>query len=148
MLFSLVCSIGLLLIGSPLEIYIFSNMGYLFACALALVGYAVYRRANLDPDRPLKMPSWMWPVALIIGVAFLILWMVGGYFAPDYAVASGHRALYWIGLLLLALWFPLYYWRTWEDKRAGTTFYNRVAAETAKTSSTSSAAEGTPAVES
>jgi amino acid transporter len=143
MLFSLVCSIGLLLIGSPLEIYIFSNMGYLFAVALSLVGYAVYRRSKADPDRPLKMPGWMWPVALVIGVVFLFLWVVGGYFAADYAVGAGHRGLYWFGLLLLALWFPLYAWRRFEDKRSGTTFYNRLAAETAKESTT---AGGTPVV--
>ena len=33
---------------------------------------------------------------------------------------------------LVALWFPLYAWRKAEDKKAGTTFYNRLAAAAAK----------------
>ena len=74
----------------------------------------------------------MTPVALVIGVAFLALWAVGGYFAPDYAVGADKRGLYWLGLLLVALWFPLYALRRAEDKKAGTTFYNRLAAGAAK----------------
>jgi len=132
MFFSLVCSIFVLFIGSPLEIYVFSNMGYLLAMGLSLVGYFVYRSKGADPDRPLKMPNWMTPVALFIGAAFLLLWLIGGYFAPDYAVGPNKRALYWLGLILVALWFPLYAWRKAEDKKAGTTFYNRLAAAAAK----------------
>lgn len=132
MLFSLGCSILVLFVGSPLEIYVFSNMGYLLALSLSLVGYFVYRTRGADPDRPLKMPGWMTPVALVIGVAFLALWAVGGYFAPDYAVGADKRGLYWLGLLLVALWFPLYALRRAEDKKAGTTFYNRLAAGAAK----------------
>jgi amino acid transporter len=129
MLFSLACAILVLFIGSPLEIYVFSNMGYLLALSLALIGYAVYRmRGAADPNRPLKMPGWMTPLALVVGLAQLGLWAVGGYFAPDYAVGPGKRGLYLMGLILVALWFPLYWWRKWEDKRAGTTFYNRLAA--------------------
>jgi amino acid transporter len=128
MLFSLVCSILVLFVGSPLEIYVFSNMGYLLALSLALIGYAVYRMRGSDPNRPLKMPGWMTPVSLVVGLTFLALWAVGGYFAPDYAVGPGKRGLYWLGLLLVALWFPLYAWRKAEDRKAGTTFYNRLAA--------------------
>ena len=47
----------------------------------------------------------------------LILWIVGGYYAADYAVGSGYRWLFWVGLILLALYVPLHLWRRLEDKR-------------------------------
>ncbi len=117
--FSLLFSIGVLALGSPLQIFVFSNMGYLFAVALSLVGYGIFRATRNDTPRPLKMPVWMGPIGLAIGVGFIGLWIVGGYFAADYAVGSGYRWLYWIGLILLALYFPLNWWRQMEDKSAG-----------------------------
>jgi amino acid transporter len=48
MAFNLVCSAILVLLGSPLRIYIISNGGYLLSCSLALAGYFVYRQ--LRPD--------------------------------------------------------------------------------------------------
>ncbi len=129
MQFNLVCSFILLLIGNPLDIYIFSNVGYLFALSLALIGYWLYRTKQADAPRPFKLGGWAAPVALVIGVVFLFVWAYGGYFAADYQVGADKRILFWIGLVLLALWFPLYWWREAENKRYGTTFYHRVSAE-------------------
>lgn len=120
MLFSLVFSIAVLCLGSPLQIYVFSNMGYLFALALALVGYGIFRAKRNDVERPLRMPAWMGPAGLVIGVGFLLLWLIGGYYAADYAVGAGYRWLYWIGLILLALYFPLNWFRQLEERRGGT----------------------------
>ncbi len=128
MAFNLVCSLILLFIGNPLDIYIFSNVGYLLACALALVGYWLYRSKRPEVHRPFKLGGWAAPVALVIGVLFLFVWAYGGYFASDYQVAADKRILFWIGIGLTALWFPLYWWRQAENKRHGTTFYHRVAA--------------------
>ena len=122
MYFNLGCSIVLLLSGTPLEIYIFSNMGYLFAAAMSLVGYWLYRSKNPDPTRPVKMPAWMSPVALVIGVFFLFCWLYGGFYSADYILGdSSKRYLFWLGLGLLAVYFPLYFWRQAEDKRHGST---------------------------
>src|SRR5205823_8437728 len=41
--FNLVCSVVVVFFASPLEIYIFSNMGYLLCLCLALIGYFFYR---------------------------------------------------------------------------------------------------------
>ena len=128
--FNLVCSLILLLIGNPLDIYIFSNMGYLFAVAMSLVGYWLYRTKQGEAERPFKLGSWAAPLALVIGLAFLFVWVYGGYFASDYQVGADKRILFWIGLFLLALWFPLYWWREAENKRYGTSFYHRVKEET------------------
>ena len=102
--------------GSPLQIYVFSNMGYLFAVAISLVGYGLFRSMQGDVQRPLVMPRWLGPAGLAIGIGLLLLWAVGGYYAADYAVGTGYRWLYWVGLGLLALYFPLNWWRKLEDR--------------------------------
>ena len=114
---SLVASLLVLLVGSPLQIYVFSNMGYLFALAVAMIGFGVFRWKRNDFPRPVKMPRIMGPFAILFGVLGLILWLVGGYYAADYAVGSGYRWLFWVGLILLALYVPLHLWRRVEDKR-------------------------------
>lgn len=118
MIVSLVSSIAVLCVGSALQIYIFSNMGYLFSLALALIGYGIFRATRDDFPRPLRMPRWMGPLGLLCGVGLLLLWAIGGYFAADYAVGAGYRWLFWVGLILLVLYFPLYWWRTMEDRAA------------------------------
>lgn len=116
MVFSLIFSLGVLCLGSPLQIYVFSNMGYLFAVALSLVGYGIFRAVRNEVERPLIMPAWMGPAGLIVGVGFLLLWIIGGYYAADYTVGEGYRWLYWIGLVLLALYFPLNWFRNFEER--------------------------------
>ena len=121
MLFSLVFSVGILCIGQILQIYIFSNMGYLFAVALSLIGYGIFRSTRDDAERELRMPVWMGPVGLILGIALLILWAVGGWYATQYAVGTGYDwhglpTLFLIGLILLLLYFPMNWWRNMEDR--------------------------------
>jgi amino acid transporter len=119
MVLSLVCSLAVLSLGSPLQIYVFSNMGYLFALAVSLIGYGIFRSMREDTPRDLKMPPWFGPMGLVIGVVGLLLWAIGGYYAADYAVGAGFRWLYWIGLILLVLYFPLNWWRKLEDRAGG-----------------------------
>ena len=123
MFFNLAASMVLLLVGSPLEIYVFSNMGYLFAAAVSLIGYWIYATKRADAPRPVRMPKWMAPIALVLGIGLLFTWAFGGYYAADYAVGADKRWLFWFGLGLLALYFPLYAWRRIEDRRVGGTAY-------------------------
>jgi hypothetical protein len=70
------------------------------------------------------MPKWMSPAALVVGVFFLFCWLYGGYYSADFVLADpSKRYLFWLGLGLLAAYFPLYYWRKAEDRRHGTTTY-------------------------
>lgn len=120
-LFSLAFSIGVLCIGQILQIYIFSNMGYLFAVAVSLVGYGIFRATRDEEARPLRMPVWFGPLGLAFGVGFLVLWAIGGWYATEYAVGTGYDwngipTLFVIGLLLLLLYFPLNWWRRMEDQ--------------------------------
>jgi amino acid transporter len=119
MLVSLGASIAVLCVGSPLQIFVFSNMGYLLALALSLVGYGIFRSTRDSMDRPLRMPTIFGPLALVFGVGFLLLWAIGGYYATDYAVGTGYHWLYWVGLILLALYIPLILWRKMEDRAGG-----------------------------
>src|SRR5437867_754189 len=59
MAFNLVCSMVVVFFGSPLEIYIFSNMGYLLSLALALVGYFLYRQWHPNLPRPVRMAEYL-----------------------------------------------------------------------------------------
>jgi amino acid transporter len=121
MLFSLGASIAVLSIGSALQIFVFSNMGYLLALALSLIGFGIFRATRDDLERPLRMPSIFGPFALLFGIGFILLWAIGGYYATDYAVGTGYHWLYWVGLILLALYLPLNLWRKMEDRAAANT---------------------------
>ncbi len=119
MAFNLVCSIVVVFFGSPLEIYIFSIMGYLLSVSLALIGYFVHRQWRPDLPRPVRLFDWVRFVALALGVFFLFVWIYGGYYASDIAVAEGKRWLFYLGLGILLLYVPLYaYRRIVEDPRA------------------------------
>jgi amino acid transporter len=125
MIFNVICSILVLLIGSPLQIYVFSNMGYLFALAIALIGYSIYRIKRPELERPVRMANWMSPLAMILGIGLLVIWAIGGYLSPKYAVGTNQQWLWYAGLVLLALYAPLYWWRMAEDKRMGHSAYSR-----------------------
>ena len=92
--------------GSPLEIYIFSNMGYLLSIGLALFGYFLYRQRHPEVPRPVRMPGLLRYVALVLGVAFLFVWIYGGYHASDIAVGPGKRWLFFLGLGVIVLYVP------------------------------------------
>ncbi len=125
MIFNVVCSTLVLLVGSPLQIYVFSNMGYLFALAISLIGYSIYRSRRPDVARPVRMPDWMGPLAMILGIGLLAIWAVGGYLSPKYVVGTNQQWLWYVGLLLLVLYVPLYMWRLAEDRRYGHTDWAR-----------------------
>ena len=116
--FNLVCSIMVVFFASPLEIYIFSNMGYLLSLCLALIGYFLYRHNHPHLPRPVRMHDSLRYVALVIGVVGLFVWAYGGYYAADIAVGPGHRWLFFLGRCD-RVYFPLYAYRRWQDRRSG-----------------------------
>src|SRR5262249_22954095 len=68
--FNVVCSMILVLLGSPLRIYIISNGGYLLSCTLAFLGYFVYRQLRPDTPRPFRLPT----VAKWFALGVFIIW--------------------------------------------------------------------------
>jgi amino acid transporter len=117
--FNVVCSILVLFFGSPLRIYIFSNMGYLVAIALAFFGYFLHRQLRPELDRPVRLPTAMKWLSLFLGVFLAVLWGFGGWNAPAVVVGSKSSDLFFLGLAIIAAYLPLYFWRTWQDRRTG-----------------------------
>ena len=56
MVFNVVCSLLVALFGSPVRIYIFSNVGYIVAVAGSLYGYFILRQIRPEMMSPFRMP--------------------------------------------------------------------------------------------
>jgi amino acid transporter len=121
MIFNVACSILVVFAGGAVEIYTFSNVGYLASFIPVLVGYFLLRKYRPTVRRPFKLPEWMKYVALAIAGLYTVIYFYGG---PVYASctcnAAGRKTLpyYFIGIGVLLLYLPLYYNRKRvEDKR-------------------------------
>jgi amino acid transporter len=123
MIFNVVCALIVVFFGGAVEIYTFSNVGYLASFIPVLVGYYLLRKYRPNVRRPFKLPEWMKYVALGIAGLYAIIYFYGG---PVYAScscnAAGRKTLpyYFIGLGVLASYYPLYLWRKRGDARTGT----------------------------
>jgi amino acid transporter len=116
MVFNVVCSLLVLLFGSPVRIYIFSNLGYLLALLLAMVGYFIYAQFRPELARPVRMPGALRWVALAIGLFWLFTWAYGGWNSPALVVGEKSHVLFLIGLAVVAAYLPLYGWRRLTDR--------------------------------
>jgi amino acid transporter len=121
MLFTVVCSIAVVFMGGAVQIYTFSNVGYLIVMVPVLVGYWYLRQFRPNLPRPVRLPEFMKYVALAMAAFFLIIYFYGG---PEYASCSCSQAgkstllYYFLGFGVLALYLPLYLYRRYvEDKR-------------------------------
>ncbi len=124
MAFNVVCSIIVVFFGGAVEIYTFSNVGYLASFIPVLVGYYLLRKHRPNLRRPFKLPEWMKYVALGIAGLYAIIYFYGG---PVYAScscnAAGRKTLpyYFIGIGVLAAYYPMYLWRKRDDKKVQST---------------------------
>jgi amino acid transporter len=121
MMFNIVCMIGVVFMGGAVEIYTFSNVGYLISFLPVLVGYYLLRKHRPNVRRPFKLPEFMKYVALGLAVFYGVIYFYGG---PVYAACScslaGKNTLvyYFIGIATLALYLPLHWYRKHvEDPR-------------------------------
>jgi amino acid transporter len=120
MIFNVACSIIVVLFGGAVEIYTFSNVGYLASFIPVLVGYYLLRKYRPNVRRPFKLPEWMKYVALAIAAVYAIIYFYGG---PVYASCScsqaGHSTLpyYFIGIGVVLAYYPLYLWRKRGDAK-------------------------------
>jgi amino acid transporter len=117
--FNVVASIIVLAFGSPLRIYVFSNMGYLMAIGLAFIGYFIHRHVHPELARPVRLPAPMRWISLALGIFVAVLWAFGGWNSPAVVVGSKDESLFFLGLAIIAAYLPLYFWRTWQDKKLG-----------------------------
>ena len=121
MAFNVVASLLVLLFGSPVRIYIFSNLGYLLALLLAMIGYFVYAQYRPSLARPVRIHRGLRWLALAIGVFWAFIWAYGGWNSPALVVGSNSHSLFLIGLAVLVAYLPLYAWRRLSDRRTGVT---------------------------
>ncbi len=66
MAFNVVCALIVSLFGSPVRIYIFSNVGYIVAVAGSLYGYFLLRQFRPERVSPFRMPGWFRWIALAV----------------------------------------------------------------------------------
>jgi len=119
MAFNVICSIIVLLFGSPLRIYIFSNIGYLFACMMGFFAYFAHRQTRPSTERPYRLPGFMRWVALAIGILCAVLLTFGGWNSPSVVLGTPSHSLFFLGVLVLAAYVPLHFWRRVTDRRGG-----------------------------
>jgi amino acid transporter len=121
MIFNVVCSIAVVFMGGAVEIYTFSNVGYLASFIPVLVGYYLLRKYRPNLRRPFKLPEWMKYGALGMAALYAVIYFYGG---PVYASCSCSQAgrstlpYYFIGIATVLAYLPLYWYRKYvEDKR-------------------------------
>ena len=121
MMFNVVCMIAVVFMGGAVEIYTFSNVGYLASFLPVLVGYYLLRRDRPNVRRPFRLPEWMKYAALALALFYAVIYFYGG---PVYASCScslaGRNTLvyYFIGIGTLLSYLPLYWYRKRiEDKK-------------------------------
>jgi amino acid transporter len=132
MMFNVVVMIAVVFMGGAVEIYTFSNVGYLASFLPVLVGYYLLRRYRPNVRRPFKLPEFMKYVALGLAVLYALIYFYGG---PIYAACkcslAGRDTLvyYFIGLATLAAYLPLYWYRkaVEDPKYAGETALTEAA---------------------
>jgi amino acid transporter len=120
MFFNLICAMIVALFGSPVRIYIFSNVGYLLAIVAALFGYFMVRQFRKDQVSPFRMPGFFRWIALAMALGLTFVYFAGGWGSPDIVVGPGQgHTLYILGFVVVAAYVPLHLWRRMTDRRDG-----------------------------
>jgi amino acid transporter len=119
---NVVCSILLVFTGGAVEIYSLSNVGYTASFIPVLVGYYLLRKNRADMRRPVRLPEVFKYVALVLAVAYFVIWLYGGLVytgLPNAALGgSNTRVYYFIGWAILISYLPLWWYRKYiEDRR-------------------------------
>ena len=116
MAFNVICSILVLLFGSPLRIYIFSNIGYLFAVMMGFFSYAVHRQTRPEVERPVGCPVSCAGSRWSRGRSARGCGSSADGTAPSVVVGTPSHGLFLLGVLILAAYVPLHLWRRFTDR--------------------------------
>jgi amino acid transporter len=120
MFFNLIAAMIVGLFGSPVRIYIFSNVGYLIAIIAALCGYFFVRQFRKDQVSPFRLPGFFRWIALAMGLGLTYVYFAGGWNSPNIVVGAGEgHTLYLLGFVIVAAYVPLHLWRRMTDRRDG-----------------------------
>ena len=112
------CNVGASLLiafmGGAIEIYSFSNVGYLGSFIPVLIGYYLLRKHRPGLERPFRMPEFFKYVSLALAALYFFVWLIGGII---YSEIGGQSIYYYLGIVALALYLPLYWYRKSEDRK-------------------------------
>jgi amino acid transporter len=119
---NIVLNLATMLFGAPAIIYVFSNVGYVGSFVPVLIGYYFLRRWRPELRRPFRLPEWMKYVALAVAAFYAFTWLV----SLPWCAASGCASslgnvvyAYFIGIIVVLLYIPLYWWRRRSDRLHG-----------------------------
>jgi len=104
--FNVVCSLIVVFFGGAVQIYSFSNVGYLGSFIPVLIGYYLLRRFRPEMHRPVRLPAIFSWIALAMAALYFVIWSYGGY---EYSRIGNTRIYYFIGWAV-ALSYLLFYW--------------------------------------
>ncbi|MBI2237928.1 MAG: amino acid permease, partial [Actinobacteria bacterium] len=116
-----VLNIVLIAFGAPATIYVFSNVGYVGSFVPVLPGYYYLRKWKPDLERPYRLPEFMKYIAFAMAVLYFIVWAFGIPACAIKGCVAGGLPAWILGVVVVLLYFPLFWWRQAEDKRHGTT---------------------------
>jgi amino acid transporter len=125
MAFNVVASLIVVLMGGAVEIYSFSNVGYVGSIVPVLVGYYLLRQDKPHLRRPYKLPEFMKYAALALAALYFIIWLFGGIW---YSKLGNVQIYYYLGWATLLAYLPFYWYRRYvEDKRSPTAAKGKAA---------------------
>ena len=116
MLTNVIASLLIAFMGGAIEIYSFSNVGYLGSFVPVLIGYYILRRDRPNLPRPFKLPEYFKYIALALAALYFFVWLVGGII---YSAIGGQAVYYFLGVVTIFLYLPLYWYRKREDRLRG-----------------------------
>ena len=115
MFFNVLASLLVILMGGAVEIYTFSNVGYVASFIPVLIGYYLLRKHRPDVPRPVRLPGFMKYVALGLAGLYGFIWLYGGF---SYSRIGDTEIYFFLGWVTLFAYIPLYLYRTRvEDRR-------------------------------
>ena len=117
MLTNIVASLAIAFMGGAIEIYSFSNVGYLGSFVPVLIGYYLLRNDRPNVKRPFKLPEYFKYISLALAALYFFVWLVGGII---YSYIGGQAIYYFLGVIAVFAYLPLYRYRQREDRRLGT----------------------------
>lgn len=102
------------LLGGAIQIYSFSNVGYLGSFIPVLIGYYLLRKDRPNVHRPFRLPEYFKYLALGLAALYFIVWLGGGII---YSFIGGQTVYYLLGVVTALLYLPLYWYRKREDRQ-------------------------------
>lgn len=111
---NVVASLLIVFMGGAIEIYSFSNVGYLGSFIPVLVAYYLLRRFKPNVQRPFRLPEYFKYVALALAALYFVVWFFGGI---TYSIIGGQAIYYFLGWVAALLYLPLYLYRKYEDRQ-------------------------------